>query len=113
MDRKKMFDCLYLDDHQTLYEQVQPVACIQGQPFVGQRYPDLPSETQAPEPQLVNQTFFIGRLQKSGADRPVNLESSPDDQVREFVGLFLGVFCVFVAHPPGECGGRGKSRHEK
>jgi hypothetical protein len=77
--RKQAFDGLELDHDATLDEDVDAVAAVDEEAFVGDTDGPLPLEAQAEEVQLAANARFVRRLEEARTKLSVNLDEGPDD----------------------------------
>ena len=85
MDRRQGVDRFHLDDHLTLYEQIEAEADIQSVLAVMDGDGDLPFNGKAGAGQIAGEAMLVNRLQQTRSEFPVHGEGRVHDGAADLV----------------------------
>ena len=74
-----MLNTLDLDNHEVVYDQVEPITTIQFDALVLDRQWNLSFKVDASEVELMTKTLLVSRFQEPGTERSVHLNGSTND----------------------------------
>lgn len=99
MNIQQGIDGLKFDDHFFTYKKIEPIGILDQEVLIPHWTELLLHKLQAPEAQLVGKCALIRRLQKTRSKLTMNLDSRPDDLLRQVVcfsihGIVLCALCV-------------------
>jgi len=89
MNCLQSFDCLDLDDHQSLHEQVNAIPVADRSPTIDQGKGSLTFELETTLGDLEGQARLAGRLEQSRSEFPMHCDRRADDLLRQ-VDVFVG-----------------------
>ena len=82
VDGQQGIDCLELDQHVAVNDEVDSVPNIQRNALVRQRDRPLSLEGQTPQREFLSDAGLVGRLEQARPQVPVDLDHRPDDLLR-------------------------------
>jgi hypothetical protein len=81
MDGQEPIDSFDLDDDVVVYDEVEPVAAIERDPFVTQRHGPLPFDPASAKPKLVGHAKLVRGFEQARAEVTVHLDARANDNV--------------------------------
>ena len=96
MEAGKRLDSLHLDHDRVSDQEIEPVAGFQREALVGDRKSHLPPYSDPPQLELMCEAMLIGRLEKTGPEGPVNLQTGVNDMATDVLDLLRDPFVVFA-----------------
>jgi hypothetical protein len=85
VDGSERVDGLQFENNLLRHQHVEPISTIKLHPFIYNRDGLLSLECDAAPSEFVTETFFVGVLEKTGAEEFMDLDGGADD----FVGYFV------------------------
>lgn len=92
MDRQKFLNRFQFDDKMIGDQQIDPKSLFEVTALISNRQDHLPLARDACFPQLICETCFVHRFQKSGAQGTMNFNRTTDNQTGQLIA-FVGNSC--------------------
>lgn len=81
VDRGEPLDRLDFDGHESTDDDIKPIAAIEPDPLVFQRQGLLPLEGELSPREFVTEAFFMGRLEQTWPQAPMDFDGRAHDLV--------------------------------
>ncbi len=111
MDRLQRFYGVYLGYDRFGHQQVKTVSTVKSETLEHHGQSNLTLKRYLSQAQFPAQTFFIGRFQKSGSQRPVNFDRCADDLLRKLIDQHGAPKEFFLTPQLGQQLTRSQSAH--